>query len=89
MSKTRHLRDAYRHPGFIPQAILQAVEFDPHAFGIALTRRRKKRSAEHAVGPLGAFTISGCTGRAISTVLSGESFLSFSFVGFSVEVVGP
>jgi hypothetical protein len=89
MSKTRHLRDAYRHPGFVPQAVLQAVDFDPHAFGVALNRRRKKQSAEHAVRPVGLSTTSGCIGRAISTALSGESFLSFSFVGFSVEVAGP
>jgi len=89
MSKSRHLRDAYRQPGFVPQATLRCVDFDPFAFGVSLVRRRKKRPAECAVARIGASTISGRIGRAISIVPSVAFSSSSSFEGFSVGVVGP
>jgi len=87
MSKTRHLRDAYRQPGFVPEAALRIVAFDPFAFGVALVRRRKKRAAECAAACIEPSTISGRTGRATSIVPSVASSFSFSFEGSSVGVV--
>jgi hypothetical protein len=89
MSKSRQLRDAYRQAGFVPQATLRDVDFDPFAFGVSLVRRRKKRSAECAAGAIGASTISDRIGRAISIALSVACSSSSSFEGFSVGVVGP
>jgi hypothetical protein len=89
MSESRQLRDAYRQPGFVPQATLRGVVFDPFAFGVALVRRRKKPSAECAAESIGPSTISGRIGRAISIVPSTAFSSSFSFEGFSVGVVGP
>jgi hypothetical protein len=89
MSKSRHLRDAYRQPGFVPHATLRVVDFDRFACGLALVRRRKKRPAECAAGCIGVSTISGRIGRAISIVPSVASFSSSSFEGFSVGVVEP
>jgi len=89
MSKQRHLREAYRYPGFVPQAILRCVDFDPLAFGVSLVRRRKKRSAACVVGSIGASTINDRVGRETSTALSIAPSSSFSCEGFSVGVVGP
>jgi hypothetical protein len=89
MSESRQLRDAYRQPGFVPQATLRGVDFDPFAFGVALVRRRKKRFAECAAESIGRSTTSGRIGRAISIVLSAASSSSFSFRGFSAGAVGP
>ena len=44
----RQLRDAYRVPGFAPRHTITAVEGDPFAQLITLTRRAKKQSAERA-----------------------------------------
>lgn len=44
----RQLRDAYRVPGFAPSHTITAVEGDPFARLITLTRRAKKQSAERA-----------------------------------------
>ena len=89
MSKVDHLRDAYRHAGFVPQATLRGVDFDPDAFGVALVRRRKKRSAECAVVFRGVSTTKGRTGHVTSTVLSGLSISSSLFGEFCVKVVEP
>jgi hypothetical protein len=86
MSKQRHLREAYRHPGFVPQAILRSVDFDLEAFGVSLVRRRKKRSAACAAKPSEVSTISGCIGRAIWIVPNVASSSSFSFEGLCVGV---
>jgi hypothetical protein len=89
MSKVDHLRDAYRHAGFVPQATLRSVAFDLDAFGVALVRRRKKRSAECAAVFREASTTKGRTGHVTSTALS-ESSISFSPFGeFCVRVVEP
>ena len=39
----RRLRDAYRHPGFVPQAVLRSIDFDIEALVVCLSRRRKKQ----------------------------------------------
>jgi hypothetical protein len=89
MSEVDHLRDAYRHAGFVPQATLRGVDFDPDAFGVGLVRRRKKRSAECAVVLREVSTTKGRTGHVTSTALSGPFICSSLFGGFCVRVVEP
>jgi hypothetical protein len=86
MSKSRHLRDAYRQPGFVPQATLRSLHSDPFAFVVSLVRSRKKLGAECAAAPIGASTINGRIGRATSIVPSTESSFCSFFEECSVEV---
>jgi hypothetical protein len=49
MAKFTSLRDAYRHPGFVPMARIQSIENDSSALVVPLRRRQKKWFAAHAV----------------------------------------
>ena len=55
--KNRQLRDAYRFPGFVPQAAVHGVFGDPKAVIVKLTRRRKKRCAVAVVNGVAVTTI--------------------------------
>ncbi len=59
MTKTRHLRDVYRFPGFAPTATLRGVFGDLFAVIVTLRRRRKKRPAESVGTPTRFSTING------------------------------
>jgi len=45
MKRSRRLLDAYRFPGFRPQATVKGVFGDPNARVVTLVRREKKQSA--------------------------------------------
>ena len=49
MPKTRELRDAYRFPFFTPSTHVRGTFRDAHGMVIDLSRRQKKRCADHAV----------------------------------------
>jgi hypothetical protein len=66
MSHPRNLQDLYRYPGFLPQATVRSLDFDLEAFGLHLTRRRKKRSAESVGVSIPVSTISSRAGSATS-----------------------
>jgi hypothetical protein len=76
------LRDAYRVPGFAPRRTITAVEGDPFARIVTLTRRAKKRSAGRAAPHIARgmiadrvvsaiFRVATCT--STSRLTSGES----------------
>jgi hypothetical protein len=89
MSENWQLRDAYRQPGFRPFAILRSMDFDVEAFGLRLSRCRKKRPAVFADKRSEASTISEFNGSATSTARIDESIWNFSFEGSYVGVAGP
>src|SRR5437868_11699753 len=57
--RRRRLWDAYRFPGFAPEAIVRGFFGDPHGRILALRRRAKKRSAANAAKCAWAGTIGG------------------------------
>src|SRR5262249_1743317 len=59
MRKPRRLVDAYRFPGFRPEATVRGLFGDPKARVLRLVRRRKKRS----VAPAGRHTGPSTTAR--------------------------
>jgi hypothetical protein len=56
MRKTLRLRDAYRFPGFRPEAIVRGIFGDPKARIVSLRRRRKKRPVAPAANPIAPIT---------------------------------
>ena len=89
MSKKRKLRDAYRQPGFVPRAILQEVAFDAEAFGVSLSRRRKKQSVAFVDDRIEASTIKKIAGCATWIVQIGMSIWSCRFAGCFAASVRP
>jgi len=65
MSKNHSLRDAYRHPGFVPALTVRIEANAPEVYVVSLRRRQKKRFAVNAAFPLGAFTTILSASRAI------------------------
>lgn len=57
MRRHKHLRDAYRFPGFTPSTTVKRVFGDPKARVIELGRRQKKHAAHFAIVFPKAFTI--------------------------------
>lgn len=63
MTKSIKLQDAYRFPGFVPQAIVRGVFGDSSARILTLSRKEKKRHAapvalstrDFTTGKLGAY----------------------------------
>jgi hypothetical protein len=89
MSEKRNLRDAYRQPGFVPRAILQDVDFDPEAFGVLLSRRRKKQSVAFAGDRIEVSTIKNSVGCATWIVQIGMSTWSCRFAEYFAASVRP
>jgi len=63
-SRQRRLLDAYRFPGFCPQAVVKGVFGDPKARVVTLVRRGKKLSAAAAAGSSRAGTTAKSDGYA-------------------------
>jgi hypothetical protein len=89
MNEKRNLRDAYRQPGFVPRAILQEVDFDPEAFGVSLSRRRKKQSVAFADDRIEFSTIKKSAGCVTWIVQIGMSIWSCRFAGCFAASVRP
>lgn len=66
MPKTHSLRDAYRHPGFVPSMTVRVEPDAPADYVLSLTRRQKKRSAASAVFPFAALMTTSADAPAIS-----------------------
>jgi hypothetical protein len=80
MSKTTSLRDAYRHPGFVPALRAEADTDNPDTFIVPLRRRRKKTSAGVADAWSTVTTITFCAGPATSIAVADLSSSNSSFV---------
>ena len=65
MPKTHSLRDAYRHPGFVPAMTVRVEPGAPADYVLSLTRRQKKRSAASAGYPFVALTTTPADAAAI------------------------
>ena len=65
MPKTHSLRDAYRHPGFVPAPTVRVEPGAPTDYVLSLTRRQKKRSAASAVFPFAALATTSAVAAAI------------------------
>jgi hypothetical protein len=89
MSEKRNLRDAYRQPGFVPRANLEEVYFDPEAFGVSLSRRRKKQSVAFAGDRIEASTIKNTAGCATWIAQIGMSIWDCRFAGYFAASVWP
>ena len=76
-TKQRRLTDVYTFDGVKPLTTVRGVFGKPQVRVITLVRRSKKRSAAFAVLFTGAGTTGGCSGCAISRVVSGISFWSW------------
>jgi hypothetical protein len=79
MAKTTSLRDAYRHPGFLPAAQVEADRDDPDAFVLPLRRRRKKTSAVVADAFSPVTTITSRAAPVTSIVVGERSWSNSSF----------
>jgi hypothetical protein len=80
MSKTTSLRDAYRHPGFLPALRARTDDDDPDTFVVSLRRRRKKTSAAVADAWSTVPTITSCGAPATSIAVVDPSSSNSSFV---------
>jgi len=65
MPKSHSLRDAYRHPAFVPALAVRVEPGAPADYVLSLTRRQKKRSAATAVFPFAALTTTIAASPAI------------------------
>ena len=65
MPKNHSLRDAYRHPGFVPATTVRIEPGAPADYIVSLTRRQKKRSAATAGCPFAALTTTPADAAAI------------------------
>ena len=74
MPKTHSLRDAYRHPGFVPAPTARVEPGAPTDYVLSLTRRQKKRSAASAVFPFAALTTTSAVAAAIWIAPATRSF---------------
>jgi hypothetical protein len=87
MAKTHSLRDAYRHPGFVP-SMKVGVEGDaPEAYVLPLHRRQKKRVVASVVFSLGALTTTSSAALAIWIAVVTRSILSLNSVASIVRGV--
>ena len=77
MAKFTSLRDAYRHPGFVPMARIQSIEDDSSAWVVSLRRRQKKWIAARAVNDITASTIT-TVGKPVTSTAEVEGFCSNS-----------
>ena len=85
MSKTTSLRDAYRHPGFVPALRARTADDDPDAFVVSLRRRRKKTSAAVADAWSTVPTITSCGALVTSIAVADPSLSNSSFVASLVH----
>jgi len=65
MSNNHSLRDAYRHPGFVPAMTVRVDPDIPEVYVLPLRRRSKKRSVACVGFPLGALTTTLFVSHAI------------------------
>jgi hypothetical protein len=65
MPKNHSLRDAYRHPGFVPAMTVRVDPDIPEVYVLPLRRRSKKRSVARVGFPLGALTTTSFVSRVI------------------------
>jgi len=89
MNKYRTLRDAYRFPGFVPQATLRSIDVEFAAVVLPLTRRRKKRLAESAAEYSAASTTKSPGRSAIWIAATDTSIWNYSCDGFVAEDAVP
>jgi hypothetical protein len=88
MAKSKHFRDLYRFPGFIPEGRIKGIFGDPLAVLVTLRRSRKKRSVRAAAKPAGLGTTSGVGVSGISPVATNAStFFAFG-AGFNARGAG-
>ena len=80
MSKSANLRDAYRQPGFVPEARGYVEDADPDTFVLPLRRRRKKTPVESADSTFPAITIASFAAAATSTAVVEKSSSNSSSV---------
>ena len=85
--KNRQLRDAYRFPGFVPQAAVRGVFGDSKAVVVKLTRRRKKRDALNAANVVAATTIIGKRACGICSARTGGFTWMWKFDAWTVRAV--
>jgi hypothetical protein len=67
------LLDAYRFPGFRPEATVRGIFGDPKARIVSLRRRRKKRPVAPVANPIGASTTASSAGSATCRVATRAS----------------
>jgi hypothetical protein len=79
MAKTSSLRDAYRHPGFLPAARVEADSDQPDTFVLPLRRCRKKTSAAVAAASSPVITITSRAEPATSIAAGDRSWWNSSF----------
>ena len=73
VQRKKRLWDAYRFPGFRPEATVVGVFGDPKARVIPLIRRSKKRLAAHAVASSRVGMIGSVVAYGISPAATHES----------------
>jgi hypothetical protein len=74
MRKTLRLPDAYRFPGFRPEAIVRGVFGDLKARIVSLRRHRKKRPVAPVANPIEASTTASFAESAICPVATPACF---------------
>ena len=79
MPKTHRLRDAYRHPGFVPAMTVRVDDDAPDVFVLPLHRRQKKRSAAPVFIPPEGLTTTSFASRAISIAAGMPSISNSNF----------
>ena len=80
MPKRHSLRDAYRHPGFVPALTVRVDPDAPEVYVLPLRRRQKKRSAAPVGFLLGVLMTTLFAGRVTWIVAVIRSSWSSIFV---------
>jgi hypothetical protein len=89
MSKTKHLEDAYRFPGFHPLRWVKGIFGDPWARLLTLRRQEKKPSVELAVRFTDPTTITGCGKSATCPAAVSASTWNWKHAVSSVANAAP
>ena len=89
MQNQRRLEDAYRFPGFVPEATVRGVFGDPKARIVRLQRLRKKRPAERVEPRRAPSTIARRAASATSPVATPASTWRSKFAASAAAGARP